>query len=515
MTSKQMFQVMQDRYRAMNPMRNLKTSDDDGEENPEVILAAALGNMKIDKKMREGILAMVSDNGASNKCFICGETGHKSYECGRNKDNDEEQKDRRRFKGKCNHCGRIGHKSERCWSKEENAHLRPPWFKGTTETGNASIDGECVLTNVDVIPKEVVCTTQIETDVQRLMNNCTNLWIADTGASVHCTNSDKGMTACQEVSGEAITVGNGKAVQTLKYGRLPGKFVDKEGKELFKATIDEVAYTPKAAFNLFSLTKMMRKGWTLGGGKDAIWISNGNKTILFDIPILTSRGVLFCANFQRVEELANVANSNNKKVSVERLHQQLGHCGETDTRKAAKELNIELTRGKLKTCEACAKGKAKQKSLPKETNHQVASADQRRIFLDISTIKRSDTQKIVSKGQWRLVVDEITQLKMSGFFDTKNGMVEPTCEMLQQLKADGIVVKYVRMDNAGENLKFEQRANSAAWKLAIKPEYTARNTPQQNHLAELGFATLYRVARKACELATKLDGLLVKEVNGV
>eukprot|EP00980_Cylindrotheca_fusiformis_P024487 scaffold11958_cov69-Cylindrotheca_fusiformis.AAC.1 len=89
------------------------------------------------------------------------------------------------------------------------------------------------------------------------------------------------------------------------------------------------------------------------------------------------------------------------------------------------------------------------------------------------------------------------------------------------------------MDNAGENLKFEQRANSAAWKLAIKPEYTARNTPQQNHLAELGFATLwnrsrammiaanipseirYRVARKACELATKLDGLLVKEVNGV
>jgi hypothetical protein len=46
------------------------------------------------------------------------------------------------------------------------------------------------------------------------------------------------------------------------------------------------------------------------------------------------------------------------------------------------------------------------------------------------------------------------------------------------------------MDNAGENKLLQSRCESADWKFWIQPEYTARYTPQQNHLAELGFAIL-------------------------
>ena len=69
-------------------------------------------------------------------------------------------------------------------------------------------------------------------------------------------------------------------------------------------------------------------------------------------------------------------------------------------------------------------------------------------------------------------------------------MIEPTCEQFQKWKDKGMPVKFVRLDNAGENTKLQKRCDSEAWKLAIDFEFTARDTPQQNHLAELGFAVL-------------------------
>jgi hypothetical protein len=88
------------------------------------------------------------------------------------------------------------------------------------------------------------------------------------------------------------------------------------------------------------------------------------------------------------------------------------------------------------------------------------------------------------------------------------------------------------MDNAGKNQKLQQRCESADWKFKIKFEYTAAMTPQQNHLAELGFAILancgralmakanlpmkvrYKVWKEAFKMATLLDGLPVITVGG-
>ena len=88
------------------------------------------------------------------------------------------------------------------------------------------------------------------------------------------------------------------------------------------------------------------------------------------------------------------------------------------------------------------------------------------------------------------------------------------------------------MDNAGENKLLQSRCESADWKFRIQPEYTASYTPQQNHLAELGFAILanrgralmaranvplsvrYKIWRHAMKTATLLDGLTVTTVEG-
>ena len=112
-------------------------------------------------------------------------------------------------------------------------------------------------------------------------------------------------------------------------------------------------------------------------------------------------------------------------------------------------------------------------------------------------------------------------------------MVEPTIEKLHQLKQRGIGPYYMRMDNAGENISLQKIAESADWKLGLQCEYTARDTPQQNALAEIAFTTLggrakamlnqanvpapkrHLLISKAIKAATLLDGLTLITIDGV
>lgn len=76
-------------------------------------------------------------------------------------------------------------------------------------------------------------------------------------------------------------------------------------------------------------------------------------------------------------------------------------------------------------------------------------------------------------------------------------------------------------------------ANGTDWRLNIVFEFTGARTPQRNHLAEVGFVTIwgwvrammvnanipedqqYLVYRKAISHASLLDGLMVITINGV
>jgi hypothetical protein len=160
-------------------------------------------------------------------------------------------------------------------------------------------------------------------------------------------------------------------------------------------------------------------------------------------------------------------------------HERLGHVNEADTRKIAKALGWELTSGKMGVCEACTSAKAKQKNVVKESDHVLASKPNQCIFLDIATIKKPDEEvSMLSTHVWRIMVDECTQLKFSDFFSSKSAMVEPTCVKLDKWRQAGLPVSFIRLDNAGENKKLKEHAESSNWKLGITFEFTARDTPQ-------------------------------------
>ena len=76
----------------------------------------------------------------------------------------------------------------------------------------------------------------------------------------------------------------------------------------------------------------------------------------------------------------------------------------------------------------------------------------------------------------------------------------------------GIQVKTIRCDNAGENLKFEETCKHQG--LKVKFEYTAPGTPQQNGKVERKFANLagmIRAMMQAAEIEQPFRGLLWAE----
>jgi len=69
-------------------------------------------------------------------------------------------------------------------------------------------------------------------------------------------------------------------------------------------------------------------------------------------------------------------------------------------------------------------------------------------------------------------------------------MAESTCKPLEGWQSKGSMTKYIQLDNAGENKLFEKFSKSSDWQFNWQFEYTSRDTPQHNHMAELGFAVI-------------------------
>jgi hypothetical protein len=159
-------------------------------------------------------------------------------------------------------------------------------------------------------------------------------------------------------------------------------------------------------------------GWKLNGDKEVIWIEKDGQEIRFDIIIPTPKGALYCMYYKRTSEMAMSAMDHGTKMNIMKAHDLLGHCSEDMTRATAKSMGWILSGG-WNPCESCATAKAKQKNVPKESEHQAATKEENRIFLDIATVKKAKDGPPVTKPNWRIMVDERTGMKFSDFFEAK------------------------------------------------------------------------------------------------
>jgi Reverse transcriptase (RNA-dependent DNA polymerase)/Zinc knuckle len=498
--------VMNQHYRQLNRRKNMKKINDDG----EMLLI-----------------------GANVTCYNCGKNGHMANKCPAQEKTNGSKDDKRTSK-KCLNCNMKGHLAKDCWFKESNKEKRPPNFKIKESKRNGE---EAAVTidnnnNNNINLQEYLLGT---TDNEDMMND-PDIWIADTAATVHMTSHRQGLVNLRKVNdGDNITMGNGTQEKIEEIADVIGSV--KIGTSNISVRIHDVTIIKNGRFNLFSLSQMLSKGWEMTGSDDNITIKKGHQKISFNEKIYTKKGVLFGIRIIRGGEFCGGTHDVNPvTMTVQQAHNKLGHISFEKTKKIAKQMGWILTNN-VTICYACAEAKARQKNI-KHTN-QMSLIDEKeknagRVHIDISSVQNNESAEVEStyKPYWRIMVDERTQMKFSDFFVTKRGMIEPTCKLIYTLKEAGKNINIIRCDDGGENKALEQRINSSDWKLNVKFEYTGRDTPQRNSLAEVAFHTLasrgraimnaanipkalkFLLWREAFQTVTLLDNLTVITING-
>jgi hypothetical protein len=157
---------------------------------------------------------------------------------------------------------------------------------------------------------------------------------------------------------------------------------------------------------------------------------------------------------------------NTMKVNINMAHCLLGHQNEDSMHETAKELGWVLTCGTLTPCEYCARSKAKQKNVQKESITPKADVPGHRLYLDLSKVmvKSGISENVtINRDNWKVLVCKVTWKKWSDFTLMKRDMVEHTCKHLHKSKTRGITVRYVQLDPAGKNQKLAKCARSSDW----------------------------------------------------
>ena len=223
-----------------------------------------------------------------------------------------------KFKGTCNYCSKHGYKQE----------------TGATAISDKSTEF-LLYAGVEY---GMMSTKNMFPDSYDLLQT-PEIWIGDTAATTDMTPHRKGMNDVTNPPGDVhVIMGNKQVEKSTAIGSISSIVCDNQGNQKFNVKMTDVALVPDCAFNLFSFTKRLKKGWSLHGNADALTLisPDGACKLRFDIKITTPNGVLYAICMKRTHaEHANVVTNGNKnekmtKVSVLQAHEKLGHIYASD-----------------------------------------------------------------------------------------------------------------------------------------------------------------------------------------
>ncbi len=141
-----------------------------------------------------------------------------------------------------------------------------------------------------------------------------------------------------------------------------------------------------------------------------------------------------------------------KHKDVNELHAKLGHPSKDISRATGTSLGF-IVMEKFAPCKDCAISKAKQTKTNKVPIKRSKNKG-KRLFLDISL---PQTTSIGGMKHWLLVLDDCTDLAWSYFLKNKSDLKNEILALIKESKAKFcITVKYIRCNNAGENIALEK-----------------------------------------------------------
>jgi hypothetical protein len=132
------------------------------------------------------------------------------------------------------------------------------------------------------------------------------------------------------------------------------------------------------------------------------------------------------------------------KMNTVQAHAILGHSSKDITWQTAAALDMQITRGALKTCKPCAIAKAKQKNLNNKSEEVKADKFNGCVYHKIATVKESNKdKKLGRKTVWHIMAEETVNFKQSTFFVYKGEMLTKMCAFMHQEKVCGHPIEII------------------------------------------------------------------------
>jgi hypothetical protein len=403
----------------------------------------------------------------------------------------------KKFKGKCRKCGQQGHKATDCRSTK----------KVCFECGKEGhFARECPSKNKGEMGMFVGmhwCQTVADSKASK-SNEATGSpfgkYLMDSGASCHVVGTEEGLVDLKNCK-DQVLIGDNSAMQTTSEGTLYLETRDK-----VKIRLDQVKVVPGIAKDIISIGQLVKAGNKVEMDRGHMLLRNpsGNKILieqrdqpLFYLEAKKERAVLDRHTVSPLlkSSVGNATESGwtmvvkgkntskfNKVIDINDAHELFGHISDGPLKTLLRERNYVII-GDRRSCEACAYAKAKAKGVSKSPS-KPADTKGERLFIDIS----GPYKKTVKGNQfWVLVVDDKTRKAWSAFVPRKTDARKVFEQLVLRLKGANITVKYLRCDNAGENLK---GIGEVCRDHGIQLELTAPYTPQTNGVVERKFVTI-------------------------
>ena len=322
------------------------------------------------------------------------------------------------------------------------------------------------------------------------------IWVADTGASCHVTNSDEGAIPSINTDPQALVSyqlnASGKKMRTTKIIDIKGTIRGKVNSSI-NIRLNDCRFGG-SKFNLCSITKLTDSGWIMTGDKTGIYLRKGNTVLQFDIPVTTSQGRLWAARIDRRSpnsEGDELTLATPTTMNLRKAHDFCGHNSLDQTQKTAAHLGWTITRTPFHRCESCAIGKAKQRDLGQGKQNPPTLVGEL-WYIDGMRLKKPNTGRAIFPTNHCLdmAVEHITGAIFAGWYGTKSAFISPFCTKFHNLQAThGKEIRRIRCDDAGENRKI---INGQNWRQDIQFEFKAK-TPQRNSRVE---TKIYHICNK-------------------
>jgi hypothetical protein len=217
-------------------------------------------------------------------------------------------------------------------------------------------------------------------------------------------------------------------------------------------TLNDIKYVPRLCVNLFSLNKALKKGFKVSNDGVVVSLNYKHVELTFDRVIHVTDGCVTGVSMKpifidKINGFANTSISNERIYNINHLHKLFGHCGQEILNKTIKIYGFKSSCN-FDKCEQCAIAKAGQKNLNKNWLGS-SNLPGERLYVDISSIQE---RSFGGAKFWALIVDDYTDYCWSFVMKNKLDFNARIKMLLTDLKIAIRIVKFIRCDDAGENM---------------------------------------------------------------